>query len=158
MSNQFTRSYVIYKPKKDGSGSASQWNISGERDCLFLEMSSQNGKNESGNPKFDWDNKIIFKLSESDIGEILAVLSGKQAGIGPFSTERGKHKGLFHSNQRGNAILGFARDESKACFKIYLSAKRDGDKTACAHNITNGEACILETLLRRSVEILYKWD
>jgi hypothetical protein len=154
---EFSKNFSIYKARNSGDGAASQWNLGSEKDCVFLEMSNQKGKDANGNANFDWGNKIRFKLGEADIGEILAVLVGLQKGAGPYDTQQGKHKGLFHSNQSGNAILGFGKDDAGR-FKIYLSVKKNGEKTAISHLITKGEACVLSTLLRRAIEIMYRWD
>jgi hypothetical protein len=160
MANEFSKALVFYKAKKDGNGAASQWSLSSEKNSIFLEMTNQKGKDENNNARFDWENKIRFKLDETDIGEILAVLMNLQNGIGPFDTDKKKHKGLFHSNPKGNAILYFGRDatmEEHGRFHVYLSVKRGDDQTVVRHTISKGEACILSTLLRRAIEVMYRW-
>jgi hypothetical protein len=154
---EFSKNFMLYKARNDGTGAASQWNLGSKKDCVFLEMAKQKGKDDNKNARFDWENKICFKLGEADIGEILAVLVGLQKGAGPYDTQQGKHKGLFHSNQSGNAILGFGKDDAGR-FKIYLSVKKNGEKTAVSHLISKGEACVLSTLLRRAIEVIYRWD
>lgn len=156
MANEFSKGFVLYKAKNDGNGAASQWNLASKKDCVFLEMADQRGKDENGNARFDWDNKISFKLGESDIGELLAVLVGLKNGVGPFDTSKQKHKGLFHSNPNGNAILYFGKDEHGR-FRIYLSVKKGDTKNAVQHTISKGEACVLSTLLRRAIEVMYRW-
>jgi hypothetical protein len=158
MSDKFSKAFVLYKAKNSGDGAASQWNLGSDKDCVFLEMSNQKGKDKNGNASFDWENKICFKLGESDIGEILSVLTGLQQGVGAFDTEKKKHKGLFHQNQKGNAVLYFGKDKYGK-FGIYLSVKRGEDRTIIKHTISNGEACVLGVLLRRALEVMYKtWD
>ncbi len=155
---QFSKAFILYKPKNDGNGAASQFALSSNKNSVFLEMARQKkDKDNKGNFQFDWDNKIRFKLGETDIGEILAVLMGLQKGVGPFDTAKDKHKGLFHSNPNGNAILYFWKDEHER-FRIYLSVKRDNNQSVVKHSISKGEACILGTLLRRAIEIMYLWD
>lgn len=156
-SSEFGKSCVFYKAQNEGNGSASQWNLGSNKDSVFLEMANQKGKDAKGNASFDWDNKIRFKLGISDIGEILAVLVGLQEGIGPIDPSKKKHKGLYHSNPKGNSILYFGKDNSGR-FRIYISAKRGEEKTVVQHSITKGEACVLSTLLRRAIEIIYMWN
>jgi len=156
MSEKFSKGFVLYKAKGDGNGAASQWNLGSQKDCVFLEMANQKGKDENNNARFDWDNKIRFKLGEADIGEILAVLMGLQDGVGPFDAAKSKYKGLFHSNQSGNAILYFGKDEHKR-FRIYLSVKRGDEKIVVQHAMSKGEACILSTLLRQAIEVMHRW-
>lgn len=154
---RFSKGFVLYKARVDGNGAASQWNLGSDKECVFLEMANQKGKDDNGNARFDWDNKIRFKLGDVDIGEILAVLVGVQSAVGPFDQSSGKHKGLFHSNQNGNAILYFGKDDNGR-FRIYLSVKRGEVKTVVQHTLSKGEACFLSTLLRRAIEVIYRWD
>jgi hypothetical protein len=43
--------------------------------CIMLEMAKAKGEPDvRGNRNYDWDNKIIFKLSSKDIGDILAYM------------------------------------------------------------------------------------
>ncbi len=157
MSEDFGNSFMLYKARSDGSGAASQWSMGSKKDCVFLEMSTQKGKGDDGNARFDWDNKIRFKLGESDIGEILAVLTNLQDGVGPFDTDKRKHKGLYHKNKNGNAILYFGKDKNKR-LRVFLSVKSGSEVSKVDHAITTGEACILATLLRRAVEVMYRWN
>lgn len=157
MPEEFAKSFMFYKAKASGDGTASQWSLGSKKDCVFLEMANQQGKNSDGNANFDWDNKIRFKLGESDIGELLAVLVGFQKGAGPFDPVKKGHKGLFHKNSGGNAILYFGRDDQDR-LRVHLSVKKDEQKTAIGHVINKGEAMILSTLLRRAVEVMYRWN
>lgn len=156
MAEKFSKGFVLYKARSDGNGAVSQWNLGSKKDCVFLEMAIQKGKDDDGNARFDWDNKVRFKLGDADIGEILAVLVGIQDGVGPFDITKGKHKGLFHSNQSGNAVLYFGKDKHGR-FRIYLSVKRGDEKTVVQHTISKGEACVLSTLLRHAIEVMYRW-
>jgi hypothetical protein len=157
MGKEFSKQFTLYKARGDGNGAASQFSLSSKKDCVFLEMANQIGKDKNDNAKFDWDNKIIFKLGCPDMGEILATLVGLQDGVGPFDVDKQKHRGLYHTNQSGNAILYFWRDQYKR-FQIYLSVKRDGTQTVVKHAITKGEACVLSVILRRAIEVMYCWD
>lgn len=158
MIKEFPKNFMLYKGRNDGNGAASQFALSSNKDCIFLEMAKQEkDKDDKGNFKFDWYNKIRFKLGENDIGEILAVLVGLQNSVGPFDTSKNKNKGLFHSSEKGNAILHFGKDKDHGRFNIYLSVKRDNEQTVVRHTISNGEACILSTLLRRAIEIINRW-
>jgi hypothetical protein len=156
---KYSEPFMVYRAKNSGDGSASQWSLGSKRDCVFLEMANQKGENDSGNANFDWENKLCFKLGTSDIGEILTVLSGLRKGVGPLTTKDGKptHKGLFHSNDKGNAILCFAENESQNIW-VRLSVKKEGGETRkIMHSMSQGEACILHTLLRRAIEVMYWW-
>ncbi len=161
---RFGKSFQLYKARNDGTGAASQWDLGSKKDdddniihhCVFLGMANQKGKDDNDNASFDWENKILFKLGETDIGEILAVLVGIKDAVGPLDTNSGKHKGLFHSNPTGNAILYFGKDNNGR-FRIHLRVKKNDNKIAVEHTITKGEACVLSTLLRRAIEVMYRW-
>lgn len=154
---EFPISFILYKARNDGNGAASQWSISSKKESVFLEMANQEGKDEKNNARFAWDKKICFKLGEPDIGEILSVLAGLQQAVGPFDSSTEKHKGLFHTNPNGNAVLYFGKDKYGK-FNIYLSVKRDGEQSVVRHSMTNGESCVLGTLLRRAIEVMYRWN
>lgn len=153
----FSKNFQLYKARGNGDGAASQWNLGSEKDCVFLEMANQTGKDDNGNASFDWGNKIRFKLGISDIGEILSMLVGLQKGVGQYDQDRGKFKGLYHSNKSGNAILYFGKDDTGR-LGIRLSVKRGGDQTIVQHSMTKGEACVLSTLLRRAIEVIHQWN
>ncbi|KKN98923.1 hypothetical protein LCGC14_0141680 [marine sediment metagenome] len=157
MADKYSKSFILYKAKNDGNGAASQWSLGSKKDCVFLEMANQKGKDKDGNANFDWPNKISFKLGESDLGELLTVLMGIKDGVGPIDQESKKHKGLFHSNPKGNAVLYFGYDKNRM-LRIHLSVKRDDQKTVVRHAISEGEACILRTLLCRAIEVMYGWN
>lgn len=154
---KFNKGFIIYKAQNNGNGSASQWSLGSEKNCVFLEMANQTGKDGKGNARFDWDNKIRFKLGDADIGEIISVLVGAKDGVGPFDDDKKKYKGLFHSNPSGNAILYLGKD-TNGILRIHLSVKRNDEQTKVQHTITIGEACFLNTLLRRAVEVMYDWN
>lgn len=156
MAEKYPQSFMLYKAKNDGNGAASQFTLGSQKDCVFLEMANQKGKDDNGNARFDWDNKIRFKLGESDIGEILTVLIGIKDGVGPFDSVKQRYKGLFHSNPNGNAVLYFGKDKG-GTIHIYLSVKKGEEKNRVQHAISLGEACVLGTLLRRAIEVMYRW-
>jgi len=157
MSNNFGKCLVLYKPNSAGNGAASQFSIGSKKDCVFLEMANQNGKDDKGNANFVWDKKIVFKLGIVDIGELLAVLVGFKKGVGPLDDSKKRHKGLYHSNNKGNTILYFGKDDQNK-LRIYLSSKSGSDQTIIKHSISDGEACVLSTLLRHAIEIIHHWD
>ena len=154
---KFNKGFIMYKAQNSGNGSASQWSLGSEKDCVFLEMASQTEKDDKGNARFDWGNKIRFKLGDADIGEIISVLVGVKDGVGPFDEKNKKYKGLFHSNPSGNAILYFGKDRN-GTLRICLSVQKNGDQTRVQHAITIGEACFLNILLRRAIELMYDWS
>ncbi len=152
MEKKYTKSFQLYKPRKDNSGHASQWCFSPDKTSVFLEFSKQK-LDDSG--KFDWDNKCVMKLGVFDIGEILSVLNKNQDGVGMLDRD-GKRKGLFHKNPKGTTILTFQYLEEYKAFGIRLNQKfNDSKLQVLKHTITFGEAEILKIFLQQCIEILY---
>jgi hypothetical protein len=153
---KYAESFNLYKPKKNGDGAASQWDLGSNRQNIFLVIAEQ--KRDSEKPSFDWDNKITMKLGPNDIGEILAVLANLQESVGPKDSD-GKGKGLYHQTDKGNTILQLAKMKDGKGYAIRISQKLKNKKEAriLQHFITVAEGCVLETLLRRGVEVIYRW-
>ncbi|KKM05111.1 hypothetical protein LCGC14_1757380 [marine sediment metagenome] len=152
---KFKKSFAVYRARKSNDGVAAQFDFNPQSKLLFLEMAAQTNKQDTkGNALFDWKSKIAFKLGTVDIGEILCVLIGKQAGVGRF--DDGRHKGLYHENEKGNAVLYFEKGKHGGYY-IKLSIRRGEDKIQLSQTLTNGEGIILPTLLRCVVEAKYDW-
>lgn len=151
----FKKSFSVYRAKKTHDGTALQFDFNPNTKLLFLEMAAQTGKHDkNNNALFDWKNKLVFKLGIVDIGELLCVLIGKQTGIGRLDGDR--HKGLYHENESGNAMLFLERGKNGG-FYIKLSIKRGEDKIQLSQTLTNGEGIVLSTLLRCVIEAKYEW-
>lgn len=148
------KALTFYKPRQDGRGSASQWSIGSKNDCVFLEMAKQIGQDENGNARFDWPNKLKFKLDELDIGEILAVIYGRQTGIGPKG-EKG-HKGLYHQNDRGNAILSLEESSDGGQAHSRLSVKIGEEQNFVQLSMRIPELCILKIFLENAIRKIYE--
>lgn len=157
----------IYKPKKNGEGAASQWQlkitpigdpkfgqVKGE---LFLEMAKQKGEEDAdGNASFDWDNKIIMKLGLPDVSEMLLVLSGKKKIAG---VQEGKYQGLYHQNDNGNAVLQFSyvKMDKFEGYNVRGSTQRGEEKKEVKHSITLSEGEIFRVLLERAIVRFHAW-
>jgi len=155
-----THQFKLYKPRNGGGGCASSWDFSTKHQCVFVEMAKQNTTNDdNGNATFDWKSPIRVKLGVSDIGEIMSVLEKRQNGVGVLSNTHSKHKGLFHRNDKGNAVLSFETGQTTG-YNLRISSKKNDDKdpVVFSHSITNGEACVLLSLLRAAVVSIYKWN
>lgn len=154
----FPQTYKIFKPKKTSDGAASQWELSCRNDnrTMFVEFANQK-KTVDNDRTFDWTNKITMKLAISDIGDILSVLTGMQDGIGPKDGD-GRRKGIYHETPKGNTILQLGKKSGAEVSFIRISQRLKGkDPQVATHSITNGEAAVLATLLRRAIEVIHLW-
>lgn len=73
--------YNIYKPlAKEGMGAALQFSYDATKQSVYLEAARQRGpKLEIGSKEqFDWENKIVFKLGVTDVGQLSMLFTGKK--------------------------------------------------------------------------------
>lgn len=148
--------FRVYKPNKQGTGSASQWQLSYKSDDrynpwkLFYEIAKQTVIDENGNARFDWENSIKVKMDISDIGEILAVLEQKQQQVG----QDGK---IFHKTEANNKVINFFFNEKTNNFFIKVSRQTTEGVVALQQNMSIGEGCTLRILLHEAILKLSYW-
>lgn len=153
---KYAEPFSLYKARKDGIGVASQFKINANKRAVFLEAAQQTEAiDKHGNAKFDWKNKVCFKLGISDIGEILAVLHNMKQGVGQL--KNGNYTGLYHQTSDGDAVLNFRRKNDKNGFYMSLSVRRGDQQKKIQHSISYGEGISLSVLLRQAIEIIYNW-
>ena len=148
--------YRVYKANKQGTGSATEWQLSFKSQekfspwKLFFTIASQLEKDENGNPHFDWDKAIRVKMDVSDVSEILAVLEGyqKEAGYG------GK---IFHKHGDENKIINFIHNPENGNYFIKVSHQSSNGVMALQQNMTIAEGCALRILLQNALLKLTNW-
>ncbi len=143
MNNQEFR---IYRPNKAGQGAASQIQLVEKEGKLiaFWTMTKQTGTDDNGNASFGWKDKdktITFKMEDTDLGEILAVMFR-------YSEKAGGEKGIYHQNASGNTVMHF---DGK---NVRLSSKKKdaAEAVAISHGISSGELAVLKVLFEYIVE------
>ena len=148
--------FRVYKPNKQATGTASQWQLSFKKDekynpwKLFYEMAKQTGIDEKGNARFDWENAIRVKMDIPDLGEILAVLEQKQQQVG----NDGK---IFHKTDSNNKIINFFYNENSKNYFMKVSRQTAEGVVAFQQNMTIGEGCALSILLKEAIVKLSCW-
>lgn len=147
--NRF-RELKFYKPRPNGQGAASTWSFVPEKEAVFLKVAAQ-VPSDGEHARFDWEKGLTVKLGLPDLGELLAVLTGRKPGAGP-KRDDGKFAGLFHRSPRGDASLAFVRSTGEDGFYMKIGVRKDGTelKTA-AHSLTEGESCVLQVALQAAV-------
>lgn len=162
-----SKNYRIYKPNNQGTGAASEWQLSFKPEekfdnvMLFLGATKQvPGKDSNDNQQFAWKDKsqcITMKLGELDCGEILAVLNG-------LKDKAGSEKGIFHQNAKGNTVLSFSKYVNKegvfVGYGLRLSKKNkdEADSLLIQHLLSVAEGEILRVLINKALEAFYAWD
>ncbi len=135
--------FKLYKPRKNGAGSASKWNVNVKCKAVFLELSQQIAP--MGSEKmFDWDNKLIMKLGVADLGELIATLENRQQSMK-----------LFHQTEDGNSTLNISKNDKGGWF-LNIGVKKE-KVVQIKHSMSLGEGAILLTLLRQAVLKIYAW-
>jgi len=140
------------KPKKDGSGSTIQFDYSMDKHCVYMTMAKQLSSTSIDNARFDYENKIVFKLGPLDLIEFMKVFSGKQKKIRDG-------KGLFHQFTSGdNRITSSIHcDKNDPKYGGYF-VKASKSDTSVGVKVTDEEAMILNILFRESIINAYGWN
>ena len=86
----FPLNLSIYKPRNKGGGVAVSLSPSFNKRAMYLRFAPQKGTDR----RFDWENTIVVKLSENDIGEFMSTFRGWQETVD-----------LFHRSDAGDTTL-----------------------------------------------------
>lgn len=150
------KSFRIYRANKQGTGTASEWQLAHkpeekfDKDILFLMMVKQTGTDDKGNATFGWKDstKITVKLEATDIGELIAVLD-----------RRKDNCKLFHESPAGgNKGIALSKSENGDGYYLKVSYQDKEKKlTSYQQVLSIGEAAVLSILLKRAVETIFGW-
>jgi len=139
------------KPKKDGTGTTIQYDYSVDKKCVYMTMAKQNSETSIEDARFDYTNKIVFKLSPTDLVEFMLVFTGKQDKIKDG-------KGLYHQYESGGEKItsSIHCDKNDPKYGGFFVKANKGN-ISCGVKITNEEAVILTILFRQAVVNMYGW-
>lgn len=137
-----TRQYQIYKPTKNNTGAALQFNVSNDLSCVWMEMTKQ-----VGHQQFDWDNKIVFKLGTNDLISLIYALEIVRTAA--YKKYRMGDEKSFDSfmeslcDQKGNLVNLFHNDKNKnntssLVVKPNAAKYRGGFRFQLSKNFSNG--------------------
>lgn len=145
----------IWKPRKDGKGSATIFGYSDQKHCFFVTTMPQADGDENSR-KFNKDAAITAKLGVADIGALLTVLNRNAQGVGkPPEKEDGFWGGLYHKSPAGSTTIGLSHSE-KYGLQFRLSADRNGNKAAYNTPLTDAEAEVLKVFFSHYlIDMLY---
>lgn len=144
----YSNKFCIYKPNRTNTGSALQMDYNAIKKCTFLEMAKQTGEQ-----KFDWANKLVFKMNDVDLAKILLVLEGKK-----------QTAELFHDPNKGKEAPGEIKNNtlsvSKGTFGFFIKLsqqKQDATVVSVNCSLSDEEALIASVLMRNAIEKTYGW-
>ncbi|MFA6048535.1 MAG: hypothetical protein WC792_01135 [Candidatus Micrarchaeia archaeon] len=141
----------IYKPNKTGTGGAIQLDLNVQKRCVFLEAAAQKAGPEQA---FDWPNKIVFKLSETDISKIISVFDNRVKSTNIFH-DPGKSKFVSETDVLNSAIA-VAKGDYGYFFKASTQSKAGGLR-AVQIPISEDEAVLLSTILKHALVKISGW-
>lgn len=155
------RDYLgIYKANRNKTGSVLQLRMHNRGECAFLEMAKQIDDMDSERP-YDWENKLVVKLDESDIGKLLSVLNDT------WKTSKGTGLELFHENSKGNKRISFAAQSNPQYPGYFLKVssqeevEKDGKKEKKTSQIqipiSPDEAELMKIALTEAYRIILGW-
>lgn len=151
---KFRRDIGIYKPNPKGNGSVAQFKIGGNDDCMFLECANQNAPMKSPKP-YDWENKIIVKLGESDLCKMLAYFGMHKPGA-PLR--------LHHETPGGgNKQVELKWQEYNGRSQYYMTVshqleKGQPPKTRVSFSLGLDEVEYLKIGFKKALEKILAWD
>ena len=113
-------------------------------------LHSWHAANQSGEKQFNWEAKLTMKWGRSDLGNVLAVLQGRQP-----------QAKLFHKSEKANSACELVRqdDPERAPYLLTISRQDANDKSLrkVTLPLSHAEAAVLETALRTAVVRLLEW-
>jgi len=139
--------FAAPKPNKSGTGSTVQFALNTKHGCVLMTLAKQVEGTNVDSAKFDYENKITFKLNTTELGQFLRVFMGKDESIN-------NEKGLFHSFEGNSSTIKCKKNDPKYG-GFYLTAKRG--ESSCAAAISDGEAEVLISLFTQAIVTIYAW-
>lgn len=136
-------SIAFFKPYQKGKGAGLIFEFGEKAKTLFISTMPE----KDGGGGFDSKAKINFKVGQSDIGDIMAVLSGRKDGCG--NLKDGKWSGLYHQMNNGgtSTVLSLSVKETGG-YSIGLSKKTETNQSRHGISLTVGEATLILEFLR----------
>ena len=146
----------IYHPNQKGTGCAFQVDVNEPKiteNGLYIEGSvffyfapqSTVGSIENGKrimPTFNWEKKLIIRLTLFEVGEIIGVFRGMAESLS-------EGKGFFHKSSKGQAILTLEHKvEPRVGYWLNISRKpTDGEQVKMGIFLSTNEAFALAEAL-----------
>ncbi|KNC54479.1 uncharacterized protein AMSG_10476 [Thecamonas trahens ATCC 50062] len=147
--------YALYKAtKSEMRGAAVQFSYSFTAKAMFVEGAKQAGDKLSpgaSGRQFDWDNKVVIKLSVTELGKMLAVIDGKAPEASFFHSIMPRGDGGGSSGGKIQSKLDFKDNETNYILGI---SRRTGDQPAQSLGlyVDIGEAQVLRVVLEAAIK------
>ncbi len=145
-----------WREKDDGKGVAVIVEYNQEKQYGFLTFMPQN-PDKNADRKFLRDLRIQAMLGKLDMAEMINVLRGRKEGLGK-KNDKGFWSGLFHENEKGNAVIGLTFSEQYG-LQLSLSTKRtEGESAKYQITLNSAEATLLELFLENCIKNTFNFQ
>ena len=137
--------YTLYKPTKAQSGGAIKFNVQKSGKASFMLCALQIAP-MGGSRVFDWEKDAVIniKMGLTDLGQMLAVIFGKQ-----------KEAKLFHKTERDNKVIEFTPTGNPDRPGYYLKVSHkcgDSEAKRLSVGVTPAEAMILKVYIESAIQ------
>lgn len=149
--------FNIYKPlKKEGAGAALQFSYDSYKLGVYLEAARQQGERLPIGAKnqFDWENKIVFKLGTTDLGQLLLLFTGRKTAIKLIHQPRdGAHTSVLEIQKQKGEYDNYSLKLSKTI------KGPDGNNTNHVNIfVDHHELALLAHFMRESLTRMFGFD
>ncbi|MBI5036146.1 hypothetical protein HZC09_02270 [Candidatus Micrarchaeota archaeon] len=150
------KKFSVYKPNKKMAGAAFQFDFNPAKESVFVEAALQAGE------QFNWNEKVIVKLSVGDLAKLLLVLEGKKKSIELFhdSTKTNKPEEPSAKPETGASLKNTSLSLVKGDYGFFIKAARqlgDGKVNVVNMPLSDDEGVCLEVLFRQAIARVYGW-
>jgi len=138
------------KPNQKGQGATVQFSIAPDKECVFMTIARQKKETSVKDARFNYEEKEVIKLSHTDMGEFIAVISS-------ICSSLNDGKGLYHEYNDSKSSIKFNINDPKKYDKIgfFLDVSKNG--TSAKMPITTSEAMQIKIMFEEAIRLYYNW-
>jgi len=139
------KQYRVYRANGSKTGSALSLDFNLEKQSAFLEFAKQ-----KQDDTFDWQNKLSFKLSVTELSKIIVFYKNKTESVKFFhDPSKGKYTSTFK-----NAILNLTKVGNNYVFKLNQQ-ESNGSLNSMQLSISEEEMYVMLVLFEKAIEKIY---
>lgn len=153
VNKKFLDSFNVVKPNNNGSGSTAQFGYNSNNRCFFLTLANQKSDTKVENARFDYDNKIVYKLSDIELGDFLLLFRKVVKSING-------DKGIFHTLESGvSKSLKCSVNDPKYGTGFFLQGteKNPSGDSSVGVRIDQNESMVIMVMMEEAIRLMYNW-
>ncbi|HEV8289942.1 MAG TPA: hypothetical protein VGQ00_03265 [Candidatus Norongarragalinales archaeon] len=148
---EFKKRFAIYRANAQGTGAAMQVDFNKAKESAFFEFAKQKAGTERS---FDWSEKITLKVSEFEMGKIIALANGKIPQVKLFHAP--SKGGYAIASEVANTTLEASKSQYGYGFRISTQAQDKSVKSVSV-TVSEEEMQVLQIALSKGIASLYDW-